>query len=581
MTTTEIDPTQITQSPSGTVSSNDADHGESPAAQALYLSPATLVIDENVRKSFDLDDYPEIKASIQRGVEIPILAHREPDGTITVVDGQIRALMALELNVKTVPVWVTPAPDIDPAEREIRRTSTQINVNDHRIALTDGDRAAGMARMFDFGATLTRISEEIGQRREQVKLAVTVGRSQTARAAVDAHQLDFEQAAVLAVYENAGDTDAVARLLAAPRSMFAYHVRRIAAERDESRDRFRESLPYAAEGFGVHSSDPGQDDGFIAAEWLRTSDGEQISVAKIHATPALWTVYCRPTEVEVLIDRDTGEVVDPDSIDPATKGKPDAVAAEGLRHADSVEAGYLWAPDYYLRAERLDESEFRHARDFTEPTAQNPGLGADMQPDPGEPADMQPENAEHVPAEPPDPGAIQARRREAAEQAAAAQAAAEADQARKAAERHRRDELNKQGQAALGARREFLTRFLSRKTAPPAAVWAFLAHALAEKPDLLLGPDADRLAYGLLGIKGSKTALLAAIEPAKPPRCQMILLALVLGAFEGRTTKFAWQYSDPGVTRYLHFLASLGHTLTPVEQAAAGDLDPETIDIDS
>ncbi|MFJ4649669.1 ParB/RepB/Spo0J family partition protein [Nocardia sp. NPDC088792] len=578
MTTTELDPIHTADNPTDPAtpqtSSPGGDLDQPPAAEALYLSPATLVIDENVRKSFDLDDYPEVKASIQRGVEIPILAHREPDGTITVVDGQIRALMALELKVKTVPVWVTPAPDIDPAEREIRRTSTQINVNDHRIALTDGDRAAGMARMFDFGATLTRISEEIGQRREQIKLAVTVGRSQTARAAVDAHQLDFEQAAVLAVYENAGDTDAVARLLAAPRSMFAYHVRRIAAEREESRDRFRESLAYGAQGFGVHSSDPGQDDGFIAAEWLRTSDGEQISVAQIHATPALWTVYCRPTEVEVLIDRDTGEVVDPASIDPATKGKPDAVAAEGLRHADSVEAGYLWAPDYYLRAERLDESGFRHARDFTEPATQEPALDTDAQPDPAE-------SGEAGNPEPPDPEAVEARRRAAAEQAAAAQAEAEAERAAKAAERHRRDELNKQGQAALGARREFLIRFLSRKTAPPAAVWAFVAHALADKPDLLLGPDADRLAYELLGVKGTKTALLAAIEPAKPPRCQMILLALVLGAFEGRTTKFAWQYSDPGVTRYLHFLASLGHTLTPVEQAAAGDLDPETIDIDS
>ncbi|MBL1080211.1 ParB N-terminal domain-containing protein [Nocardia sp. 2] len=334
-----------------------------------------------MRKNFDLDEHPEVKESIKRGVEIPLLAHREPDGTITVIDGQVRALAAIELKVARVPVWVTPAPQVDRAEREIRRTSTQINVNDHRIALTDGDRAAGMARMFDFGASLTRISQEIGQRREQVKLAVTVGRSETACAAVDAHQLDFEQAAVLAVYENAGDTDAVARLLAAPRSMFAHHVKRIAAERDESRDRFRESLPYAAEGFGVHSTDPTEDDSFIAADLLRTSDGEPIDIARIHATPTLWSIYCQPTEVEVLLDRDTGEVVDPDSIDPATKPKPNAVAVEGLRHADTVESGYLWAPEYYLRADRLDESGFQYASDFTqtepqpEQVPETPGSG--------------------------------------------------------------------------------------------------------------------------------------------------------------------------------------------------------------
>ncbi|MFI1919294.1 ParB/RepB/Spo0J family partition protein [Nocardia sp. NPDC020380] len=572
MTTTAIETTDIPAEPD----TGSPATGIAPevSAEALYLPPKTLVIDENVRKSFDLDDFPEVKASIQRGVEIPIIAHRESDGTITVVDGQIRTLVAIELKVKTVPVWVTPAPQADPAEREIRRTSQQIRINDHRIALTDGDRAAGMARMFDFGASLTRIGEEIGQRREQVKLAVTVGRSQTACAAVDAHQLDFEQAAVLAVYENAGDTDAVARLLAAPRAMFTYHVKRIAAERDESRDRFRESLAYAAEGFGVHSNAPREDDGFIAADLLRTSDGEQISVAQIHATPALWTIYCQPTEVEVLIDRDTGEVVDPDSIDPATKGHPNAAAAQGLRHADSVDTGYLWAPEYYLRTDRLGESGYRPAGDFAEPAAEEPLVPharqeIDARPGPGKPA------------EPEDPDIVEARRRDAAERAAAAQAAAEEARAREAEAKHRRDELNKQGHAALGARREFLIKFLSRKTAPPVAVWAFVAHALAEKPDLLLGPDADRLAYGLLGLKAGKSAVLTSIESAKPPRCQVIVLALVLGAYEARTTKNAWQYRDTEVAGYLHFLASLGHTLTPIEQASAGDLDPDSIDINS
>lgn len=562
MTTTIIDTTSTTDIATATEPTTDID--ETTNAEALHLAPKTLVIDENVRKSFDLEDHPEVKASIQRGVEIPILAHREADGTITVVDGQIRTLVAIELKVAKVPVWVTPAPQVDPAERAIRRTSQQIRINDHRIPITDGDRAAGMARMFDFGATLTRISEEVGQRREQVKLAVTIGRSQTACDAIDAHQLDFEQAAVLAVYENAGDTDAVARLLAAPRAMFAYHVKRIAAERDESRDRFRESLLYATEGFGVHSTDPRDDEGFIAAEWLRTSDGEPIGVAQIHAVPTVWTVYCQPTEVEVLIDQDTGQVVDPDSIDPATKGKSNAVAAEGLRHADSVERGYLWAPEYYLRADRLDESGFRHASDFVEPATEEPVVSLETQPEPADPVD---------------PEVLEARHRAAAEQAAAAQAVAEAARAQEAAAKHRRDELNKQGQAALEARREFLTRFLSRKTAPPAAVWGFLAQALAEKPDLLLGPDADRLAYALLGLKGGKSALLTAIDPAKAPRCQVIVLALVLAAYEIEVTKTAWQYRDAEVSRYLHFLASLGHALTPVEQVAAGDLDPEAIDV--
>lgn len=61
----------------------------------------------------------------------------------------------------------------------------------------------------------------------------------------------------------------------------------------------------------------------------------------------------------------------------------------------------------------------------------------------------------------------------------------------------------------------------------------------------------------------------------------MITLGLVLGGYEKRTGKDAWRYTDRGVRRYLHFLADNGHHLAPVEQAAAGDIDPGTIDIDS
>ncbi|WP_327145279.1 ParB/RepB/Spo0J family partition protein [Nocardia sp. NBC_01327] len=566
-----------------------------PAPEALMLPPRELVIDDNVRKTFDLGDHPDVTDSIRRrGVETPVKAYRELDGTITVIEGQIRVLTALAFDLPKVPVWVTPAPAVSPAERAITRIAEQINANDCRIPLTDGDRAAGMTQMFDFGASLTRISQEIGRKRDHVKLAVSVGSSDTACRAVDSGQLDFEQAAILAEYEKVGDTDAVARLLATSRAMFAYEAKRIAGDRAEARQRFLESLSYAAHGFGVLTSEPAEpNDRFINYELLRTADNRDITAEDLHATAVDWVVYLFPTDTDALVDAETGASVDPDTVDWDTTDHPDAGPVEGKRHADSVQRQPVWEPTCYLRADRLNESMFALASDFDH-EIELPGSSvydndvsdavpldeirvgdneSGSSPTPYEAAPQQVETAEDI-----------QRREEAARAAAEQRAEAERvanerrEQEREAARRVR--ELNKQGQAALEARREFVTGYLTRKTPPPLAA-LFVAETLADEPGLLNEYNADRTAHELLGITGWRKELLTAISTAKPTRCQVITLGLVLGAYEKRTGKDAWRFTDRGVRRYLHFLADNGHHLTAVEQAAAGDIDPNTIDIDS
>lgn len=548
---------------------NPASGSAGPAPEAVLLPPEELIIDENVRKSFDLGDHPEVTESIRRhGVLTPIKAHRETDGTITVVDGQVRTLTALAFDLHCVPVWITPAPAVDPSERAISRIAQQINVNDYRIGLTEGDRAAGMAQMFAFGASLTRISHDIGRKRDHVKLAVSVGGSDTARRAVDAGQLDFEQAAIIAEYEAVDDTDAVARLLAASRSMFSFEARHIAGARAEARQRLRESLPYAALGFGVLTSDPAPDDPrFISVVDLRTNDGIDVTDEQVHAAPQSWVVYTEPTDQEGVFDRDTGEPVAPDTVDWHTQGQPSTEAAEGLRHADTVERRPLWTVCYYLRADHLGSSGFRHESEFVTATEESEATEAD----PANDGDSEAPEATARAAE-------RATARRVEQEREAERAAARKEEERQAARRVR--ELNKQGQAALEVRREFVTGFLARKTPPPLAA-VFVAQSLADEPGLLDEFNADRTAHELLGINGWRSELLTSISTAKPARCQVIILGLVLGGYEKRTTKEAWRHTDRGVRRYLHFLADNGHHLTPVEQAAAGDLDPNTIAIDS
>ncbi|MFI2478838.1 hypothetical protein ACH49W_36420, partial [Nocardia xishanensis] len=75
--------------------------------------------------------------------------------------------------------------------------------------------------------------------------------------------------------------------------------------------------------------------------------------------------------------------------------------------------------------------------------------------------------------------------------------------------------------------------------------------------------------------------LIASIETAKPARCQVIVLALVLGAYENRADKDLWRYADRGVRLYLEFLRELGNQLVPVELAALGEIKSDDIDIDN
>lgn len=52
----------------------------------------------------------------------------------------------------------------------------------------------------------------------------------------------------------------------------------------------------------------------------------------------------------------------------------------------------------------------------------------------------------------------------------------------------------------------------------------------------------------------------------------MLILALVLGAYEARTTKDAWRggYYTRDVPTYLRFLGENGHALAPIEELTAG-----------
>ncbi|GAA5091431.1 ParB/Srx family N-terminal domain-containing protein [Nocardia iowensis] len=524
--------------------------------------PAELVIAANVRENFHLEDHPDYTESIrEHGVKEPIWAIRMPDGRLVVRNGHVRTLTALAFEQESVPVRITEFdPTVDAKEAEILRVFDQITTNTY-VPLTEGDIAGGIALALELGASPTRIGKALQKKRADVKLAGKIGASRTARGLIDSKQLDFEQAAILAEYETLGDTDAVQELLNVHRGHFHYTAKRIAADREEQRAFLAAALPYAEIGCGVLTGDhPEVAAGpeLVPVTDIIDGDGTAISLEHIQADPEGWLVWIELDEHQDVVERDTGAVVDYASVDWQTAGSTDRTPREGLRHADEVERRDRWLVEFWLPAEQLDARGWRRGRE-----------------DSDDPADVDGSDGIEVDTTGSDEQNAQIR--------AAATAKAVEDREAERQARRRVRVLNKQGEAAKETRIEFLVLYLKRKTAPPNA-WKFIAEALATNSTLLGESYALENAFKLLGLEGGswrRHELLEAIESAKPPRCLVIVLALVLGAYEKRTGRDCWRFSDKGVKHYMSFLAEIGHQLVPVELAAAGTLDCETIDLDN
>ncbi|MFC7959099.1 ParB/RepB/Spo0J family partition protein [Rhodococcoides kroppenstedtii] len=513
-----------------------------PAADAVLVrvDPTTLDVAENVRDSVDLDATPEFVASIrEHGVLHPILAVRREDGTLAVVDGQRRTLAAAEVGAATVPVIVREQ-DTDTQGAQVSRIVEQIVSNDQRSALTDGQRAAGVAQLLDLGVSVKETAQALSMTQKAAKTAAKVGGSAAARSALDAGQLDLEHASIVASFEQMGDTDAVAQLLDAAEHRpfnFPHLARRLTEDRKTARERTKALVPYGEAGHPLLETDPetGEDVWLYAGE-VRTAEGEPVDPT---AHPERWSVWA--DRIEVWIDAESGRQVDEDTVDWDADG-PDDTPAEGLRHRSTVAEGWAWEPSYWITPEDAEQHGYRTTR--PEPVTAASGAGDDDE--------------------------------------AAARRAAEAAEAQRA-ERRQVKALNAAGLAETTLRREHIKTLLTRKTAPKgAAVWT--AATLAGSPDLLTEGKAGEVLREVLPGADTGAGIAAMLEIATDAKAQVLTLALVLTALEARmagSDKSWWRASPQtrwtrdglprGAARYLAFLTEHGYTTGPVEKVVTGE----------
>ncbi|WP_434181442.1 ParB/RepB/Spo0J family partition protein (plasmid) [Clavibacter michiganensis] len=160
-----------------------------------YLDPNTLIIEENVRPSADLNR--EFVQSIKaNGVLVPVIARRDSEGRVLVRAGQRRTLGARQAGVATIPVHV-----IDADEATTDRIVQQLVENDQRTGLTDVDRTVAFKQLQFEGLSAAAISKRTGTGPRVVKKTLAVANTPSAAAALTDHQLTLDQAAALVEFD--------------------------------------------------------------------------------------------------------------------------------------------------------------------------------------------------------------------------------------------------------------------------------------------------------------------------------------------------------------------------------------------
>lgn len=396
-----------------------------------HLDPHALTVDTNVRDEADLD--AEFIASItEHGVLQPIAAVRTAEGQTLVRAGQRRTLAARAAGLPTVPVYVRA---LAPGDDLVERVTEQIVENDQRRELTEAQRARGIQQLLDAGVSATKVAKKLSVKKDTVKAAETVGKSEAAKTALDTGQLSLTEAAALTEFESLpGALDKLTH--AAGTGRFDHVVAQLREEQASWQAQLKAENHWRDMGFAILDEQPRWDANCVELRYLRTADGESVNDSVV-TDPAQWAVYVQ--EEEAWVDAETGEAVDESTIDWDTENNPDATPVEGMRHFNTVTDGVMFVPTFhcldYVAAGFTLDAWFSRNAGLSTPAADQDGTTVDLD---GE---------------------------DDAEARAAARAQAEADVQRR--ERRKVIALNRLGDAATEVRRDFVTKLLLRKTAPP------------------------------------------------------------------------------------------------------------------
>ncbi|MGC4886654.1 ParB/RepB/Spo0J family partition protein [Micromonospora sp. DT227] len=228
----------------------------------VEVEPSTLIVGANVRLDARLDT--EFVDSIrERGVRVPIVAHRNSLDQLVVLYGQRRTVAAVQTGRPTVPVVVIAEPG------EADRLIDQLAENHHRAGLTTHEDVVAYQQLAALGVPAGAIAKRTARPKPVVEAALRVAGSEVARKSTERWDfLDLEQAAALAEFE--GDDEAVKILvLAAQKGGFNHQVQRLRDDRESKRQRAELVEKLSAAGIRVIERPPMQDPKRAELEYLK------------------------------------------------------------------------------------------------------------------------------------------------------------------------------------------------------------------------------------------------------------------------------------------------------------------------
>lgn len=246
----------------------------------LYeIDPRALIIGANIRT----DTHPDAKefaASIKtRGVLEVISAYLDPNGSLTVLRGQRRTLVAAKVGTPTgtVPVRVVTA------AAEVDRIIDQASENLHRQAMHSRETRDAVEQLALLGISAAQIAKRVALPRATVDHALIVTANSATKERMDATGMTLQEAALFAEFED--DPAAIATLTRAVedswrRGQLPHIVQRLRDERAEAHSLQAEVERLRAEGLPV--LDPSEVPADLHRHTLtnlRTGDGQPLAEA--------------------------------------------------------------------------------------------------------------------------------------------------------------------------------------------------------------------------------------------------------------------------------------------------------------
>lgn len=493
----------------------------------VYLDPAVIMVGANVRTDLRADK--EFAKSIkERGVLEAVTVYRDDQGQYVLLRGQRRTITAAEIGTPTglIPARVVPQPaDAD-------RIGDQIVENIHRAQMREAEIVAGVEQLALIGVSAAQITKRLSVPRPTVNAALAVTKSDQTRNRLESGDLTLEDAAIFAEFEHL--PEAVERL--ERRKHWGHSLDH---EAQRLRDEAIEQAAYDAEverlrgeRLPVMSGDEATEARHaLRMERLRTSEGEPVPVEDWPSVPS----------AAVLVAEEWHYPED-DQTDSNTDERSDESEGEDANGEDEgqyAEPVKVYVPVWVV----------------TDPTVV--------------------EDAGYVVPR----YAISGRTEQAEE---------ENDEQAEARREERRTVIanNKAWASAQIVRREWLAKFLVRKTPPKGAEALICGAVVTGQTSLYKAMESNHPQLrGLLGVGADKgrwdshdEVATIAVKATTPKAASMTTLAAVIAAWEDSTGKHSWRNPTDWDARVLGALIEWGYEASDVERILLGHDDTHEAD---